>query len=321
MLRLVRAIFTNQRSAKMAQPGEKVWIDGELVDWNSPEAKIHLVTATLHYGRGVFEGIRFYAAKNKKAIFRLADHVGRLFASASLENLKIPYTEVGLQDAIIQTVAANNFDAGYIRPLIFVGSGELGLRAKNGIVHAAILVVPWGAYHGEDALRKGIRLMTSSFVRTQNMLPKSKACGNYILSYRALDEARARDFDDALLLDECGLVAEASTSNIFIVKGGKLITPPLSSPILAGITRDTIITVARDYGRKAYEREISPRKLRRADECFLCGTAAEITPVREIDGLIFGPGTTGEITGYLQWAYREIVSGRNSRYNHWLTYV
>ncbi len=308
----------------MAVKGKKIWIDGKLVDWDAPEANVHLATYTLHYGEGIFEGIRFYETEKGPAIFRLNDHARRLFESALIEDLKIPYTQEEVKNAIIKTVIANELKAGYIRPLVFVGVGGLGLQLGDNPIRLAILVWPWGAYLGKEGMEKGIRLKTSSYLRTSaSMFLKSKSCGNYTLSCRAKREAHNCGYDEALHLDERGLVTEASAANIFMIRNGQIITPPLSAPILAGLTRDSIIVIARSMGYEVVERDISRDELYTADECFLCGTAVEVTPVREIDNRPVGKGeiTSSSIGRILQIKYLEVVSGKLSEFERWLTYI
>lgn len=299
----------------------KIWIDGELLD--GPDALIHISAFALHYAKSVFEGIRFYETQRKElAIFRLEEHTKRFFSSAHIINLKMRYAPDEINKAIIETVVGNELKSGYIRPIAFAGPGPLGIVSKDNPTITAILVWFWGAYLGAEGMEKGIRLKTSSIPKDNaSMFLKSKCSANYVMANFAKEEAISAGYDDALHLDKNGLVAEASVANVFIVKDGEVITPPLSAPILPGITRDTIIVLARDRGYKATERDFTRDELYCADECFITGTAAEVTPVVEVDDRKIGTGCVGPATKLLQKLYLDIVHGRISRYRHWLTFI
>lgn len=307
----------------MAVKGKMIWIDGKLVPWDSPEACVHLATYTLHYGVGVFEGARFYNTNKGPAIFRLDDHTKRLFHSALILGLEISYNQEQVNKAIIETVIANEIPEGYIRPLVFVGTGGLGLNLADNPIRLAILVWPWGAYLGKEGLENGIRLKTSSYLRTSHSVPlKAKTCGNYTLSFLAKQEAKKSKYDEALHLDDRALVTEASAANLFMVKDSIIITPPLGAPILAGLTRDTLLVLAKDYNYNVIERNFTRDELYTADECFLCGTAVEVTPVREIDDRPIGAGKPGSITKFLQNLYFDVVAGKIEKYAaKWLTFI
>jgi branched-chain amino acid aminotransferase len=298
----------------------KIWLDSEIKNWD--EANVHIMTHTLHYGLGVFEGIRCYKTDTGSAIFRLNDHMERLFNSAHIVGIKMPYIKEVLSDAVKEIIKINGFDACYIRPIIFLGSNVFGLNSKGASVHSAIVVWKWGAYLGEESLTKGIRTKVSSFTRLHmniNMT-KAKVCGNYVNSILAKIEAVENGYDEAILLDVNGNVSEGSGENIFIVRGGVIKTPPLLS-VLEGITRDSIIKTASDQGIKVKEEVFSRDELYVAEESFLSGTAAEITPIREVDNRIIGKGVRGPITQKIQETFFDIVKGRNNRYREWLTYI
>jgi branched-chain amino acid aminotransferase len=300
---------------------DKIWIDGDFVDWDN--ATIHVLTHTLHYGLGVFEGIRCYKCnEGQSSIFRLKEHTDRLFDSAHIMQIEIPFLKEEINAAIIATLEINKLKEGYIRPLVFLGYGSMGLFPKNNPVRVVIAAWPWGAYLGEDGLKNGIRVKISSFTRQHvniNMT-KAKVCGNYVNSSMAKMEAIASGFDEALLLDTEGYVSEGSGENIFIVKEGKIITTPMTS-ILRGITRDTVITLARERGIEVAEERFTRDDLYIAEEAFFTGSAAEITPIREVDCRMIGPGKPGPITSTLQTAFFDIVTGKNKQYSHWLTYI
>ncbi len=297
-----------------------IWFDGEFVPWD--EAKVHVLTHTLHYGAGVFEGIRSYLCSDgTSAVFRLHDHVTRLFDSAKILNMKIPYTPEDVSGAIIETLKRNSLREGYIRPLAFIGEGVMGVHPSTNPVHLIIAVWPWGAYLGEEALDKGIRVKTSSFTRhhVNIMMTKAKICGNYVNSVLAKMEAVADGYDEALMLDAEGYVAEASGENLFIVKNGKIKTSPLG-PVLPGLTRECIITLARDMGYEVVEQRFTRDEVYISDEAFFTGTAAELTPIREIDGRTIGSGHAGPITKLFQQEFFKIVKGENLKYAEWLTH-
>lgn len=297
-----------------------IWLDGELVPWR--EAKVHVLTHSLHYGLGVFEGVRAYQTEQGTAVFRLADHTRRLFRSAHILNMKMPYDADTLNHAQLQTVRENALDSAYIRPLVFYGSEGMGIRADMLSTHVAIASWHWGAYLGEEGLQKGIKVRTSSLTRhhVNITMCRAKACGNYINSMLALQEARAAECDEALMLDAEGYVMEGTGENIFVVRDAKIYTPDLTSA-LEGITRDTVITLAADLGLEIKEKRITRDEVYIADEVFFTGTAAEVTPVREVDGRVIGAGTRGPITENLQSQYFDCVYGRNSRHQDWLTYI
>ncbi|WP_461833507.1 branched-chain amino acid transaminase [Desulfothermus sp.] len=297
-----------------------IWFDGEFVPWD--EAKVHVLTHTLHYGAGVFEGIRSYKCSDgTSAVFRLNEHVRRLFDSAKILNIKIPYTEQEICDAIIATLKKNNLPEGYIRPLVFIGDGAMGVHPSTNPIRVIIAVWPWGAYLGEEALEKGIRVKTSSFTRhhVNVMMTKAKICGNYVNSVLAKMEAVSNGYDEALMLDVDGYVAEASGENLFIVRDSKIKTSPLG-PVLPGLTRDCIITIAKDMGYEVTEQRFTRDELYISDEAFFTGTAAELTPIREVDGRIIGAGHRGPITKLFQQEFFKIVRGENLKYAGWLTH-
>lgn len=295
-------------------------MDGEFVDWE--KANVHVLTHSLHYGLGVFEGIRCYKTDKGPAIFRLKEHVDRLFSSAHIFLMKMPFTKDEITNAIIETIRVNNIKECYIRPLVYIGYGAMGLYPKDNPVKVAIAVWPWGAYLGEDGINKGIRVKVSSFIRSHvnyNMT-RGKVCGHYVNSLIAKNEAKACGFDEALLLDTEGYVSEGSGENIFIVRNGVLKTTPLTS-ILQGITRDSMMEMARDEGIKVVEEKFTRDELYISDEAFFTGTAAEVTPIREVDGRTIGSGKPGPVTKKLQKLFFDTVKGKNKNYEAWLTYI
>jgi len=297
-----------------------IWFDGQQIPWR--EAKTHVLTHTLHYGMGVFEGVRAYHAQQGTAIFRLHAHTDRLFRSAHILRMSIPYTRDEINLACISAVRDNNLETAYIRPMCFYGAEGMGLRADNLLVHVIVAAWSWGSYLGQTALENGIRIKTSSYTRhhVNSTMCKAKANGNYMNSMLAFQEALDCGYDEALLLDHEGYVAEGSGENIFIVRKGCLYTPDLTSA-LEGITRDTIITVAGDLGLKITEKRITRDEVYVADEAFFTGTAAEVTPVRNMDGRIIGNGARGPITEKLQTLYFDYVHGRRDDHRDWLTYI
>jgi branched-chain amino acid aminotransferase len=302
------------------QATERIWLDGALVPWN--EANVHVLTHTLHYGLGVFEGIRCYEGHDgRSAIFRLAEHVERLFASAHVLDLPLPYTPEAVAQACIDTVRANRLAACYIRPIAFMGDGEMGLSARPK-TRLAIAVWPWGAYLGDDGLAKGVRLKTSSFARIHpnTLMTKAKAVGHYVNSILAAREARGLGYDEALMLDVDGYVAEASGENVFIVSKGIVRTPTLGTA-LAGITRASVLTLLADAGIPTREERLTRDDVYLADEAFFTGTAVEVTPVREVDERRIGKGRPGPITQRLQELFFRVVQGREPRYRSWLAPV
>jgi branched-chain amino acid aminotransferase len=301
--------------------GEKIWLDGRLVDW--ADGNVHLLTHTLHYGLGVFEGIRCYrAADGRSAVFRLPEHVRRLFESAHINLMEVPYTRQQVTQAILETLRANRLEEGYVRPLVFIGDGAMGLNPGNNPIRVAVIVWPWGAYLGEEGLERGIRAKVSTFCRhhVNAKMTKGKTCGDYVNSILAKREALLDGYDEAIMLDAQGLVAEASGENLFMVVDGALHTPPLPT-VLAGLTRAAVIDIARDKGIAVHERPITRDELYIADELFLTGTAAEVTPIREVDRRQIGEGRRGPVTKTLQSAFFEVVTGNEPKYERWLTYV
>jgi branched-chain amino acid aminotransferase len=295
-------------------------MDGELVEWDG--ANVHILTHSLHYGLGVFEGIRCYATAKGPAIFRLREHVERLFSSAHIFLMKIPFTETQIVDAVIETVAVNRVKECYIRPLVYIGYGAMGLYPKDNPVKVSIAVWPWGTYLGEDGITNGIRIKVSSFIRghVNSNLSRGKVCGYYVNSQLAKKEAISCGYDEALLLDTEGYVSEGSGENVFIMRNGVLKTTPLTS-ILEGITRDSVIKIARNEGIEVVEERFTRDELYIAEEAFLTGTAAEVTPIREVDGRTIGAGKPGNITRRLQSLFFDVVKGKNKDYASWLTYV
>jgi len=304
----------------MADRDGFIWFDGKLVPWR--EATVHVLTHTLHYGTGVFEGVRAYHAEQGTSIFRLEAHTDRLFNSAKILNINIPHSKDELIAAQIAAVKENNLDSAYIRPMCFFGAEGIGLRADNLKVHTMVAAWEWGAYLGKEALEKGIRIRTSSFTRhhVNITMCKAKANGNYMNSTLALQEALRDGYDEALLLDVDGYVAEGSGENVFIVRNGIIYTPELTSA-LEGITRETIMALASDIGVEVKEKRLTRDEVYIADEAFFTGTAAEVTPIREYDGRNIGTGSRGPITEKLQKMYFDLVHGRIEKYNDWLTVV
>lgn len=298
----------------------QIWLDGQLVPWR--DAKIHVLTHTLHYGMGVFEGIRAYETDQGAAIFRLQEHTDRLFRSAKIMNMEMPFDKETINEATKLAVAVNNLDSAYIRPMVFYGSEGMGLRADNLKVHVMIAAWEWGAYLGAENLEKGIRIRTSSYTRhhVNVAMCKAKANGHYINSMLALQEALTDGYDEALLLDVDGFVAEGSGENIFIVRDGVIYTPELTSA-LEGITRDTLIKLANEIGLEVKEKRITRDEVYVADEAFFTGSAAEVTPIRELDNRSIGNGSRGPITEKLQAMYFDQVQGKRDKFPEWQTLV
>lgn len=301
--------------------GDKIWMDGELVDWDA--ANVHVLTHSLHYGLGVFEGIRCYATDDgRSAIFRLPEHVRRLFDSARINLMEIPFTQEEITAGVIASLRANSLAEGYIRPIAFIGDGMMGLNPGNNPIRVAIIAYPWGKYLGDEGIERGIRAKVSTFARNHPAakMTKGKTTGDYVNSILAKREALLDGYDEAVMLDTDGRVSEASGENVFIVRGGEIRTPTLPT-ILGGLTREAVIQVARDKGIPVVETEITRDECYIADEMFLTGTAAEVTPIRELDRRPIGDGTRGPVTRTLQDAFFAIVAGRDSKYESWLTYL
>ncbi len=297
-----------------------IWFDGEMVPWK--EAKVHVLTHTLHYGMGVFEGVRAYNTEKGTAIFRLDEHTDRLFRSAHIMNMEIPFSKEEIKQAQIEAVKQNNLPDAYIRPMVFYGSEGMGLRAEGLKVHVIVAAWSWPSYMSPEAKEKGIKVRTSSYTRhhVNISMCKAKANGHYINSMLALKEALSGGADEALLLDPEGYVAEGSGENIFIVYKGVLYTPELTA-CLDGITRNAIFSLAEDLGYKIVEKRIIRDEVYVADEAFFTGTAAEVLPIRELDGRLIGSGKSGPITEKFQTAYFDQVYGRNDKHADWLTPV
>ncbi len=304
----------------MADRDGVIWYDGELVPWR--EANTHVLTHSLHYGMGVFEGVRAYNTPDGTAIFRLQAHTDRLFDSAHIMGMKIPFTKDEINEATRAAVRENGLESAYIRPLAFYGSEGLGSRADNLQVHGVVAAWHWGAYMGEEALERGIKIRTSSFTRhhVNISMTRAKASGHYINSMLALQEAVSAGADEALLLDPEGYVAEGSGENVFIVKDGVIYTPEVTA-CLNGITRNTVLTLARELGVEIVEKRITRDEVYIADEAFFTGTAAEVTPIRELDGRQIGAGRRGPVTEKLQKAYFDLVTGKTAAHAEWRTLV
>lgn len=298
----------------------KIWFNGQLIEWR--DAKTHVLTHTLHYGMGVFEGVRAYETAEGPAIFRLQEHTKRLFNSAKILGMKLPYTQDEINQAHIDVVKANNLHSCYFRPMAYYGAAKLGVAPQADDVQVILAAWPWGAYLGEEGMKRGIRVRVSSFTRHHPNIHmiKAKANGNYLNSILANTEATCDGYDEAILLDAQGYVAEGSGENIFVVNEGKLYTPALDVA-LDGITRKSVIAIAEEMGLPVIEKRITRDELYAADEVFFTGTAAEVTPIREIDNREIGIGERGPITTEIQQRYFDIVEGKNPAYRHWLTYV
>jgi len=304
----------------MLEESKYIWMDGKLVDW--ADAKVHILTHTLHYGTGAFEGIRCYKTKSGSAVFRLQEHVKRLFDSCHILQMEMPFTRDEISRAILKTIKANKLKECYIRPLVYLGYGTMGLYPKENPVSVSIATWPWGAYLGDDGIKKGIRVKVSSFTRlhVNVTMTKSKTCGDYVNSTLAKREAIACGYDEALILDTSGYVAEGTGQNIFIVRDGILMTPPLPS-VLEGITRRSIMEIAKKEKIEVKETNFTRDEIYIADEAFFTGTAAEVTPIREADGRSIGNGSPGPVTKKLQKLFFKIVKGEERAYKSWLTYV
>ena len=304
----------------MADRDGWIWMDGELVPWR--DAKIHVLTHSLHYGMAVFEGVRCYETQTGSAIFRLQDHTQRLLNSAKIFQMKIPYEAAVLEAAQKEVGRRNGLKSCYLRPIAWIGSEKMGISAVGNTIHVSVVAWPWGAYLGEDGLSKGIRVKTSSFSRhhVNVSLVRAKASGYYINSILAHQEVAANGYDEALLLDTDGYASEGAGENLFIVKAGKVFTPDLAS-CLDGITRSTAITLAQDLGFSVIEKRITRDEIYCADEAFFTGTAAEVTPIRELDDRVIGQGRRGPVTEKIQSLFFDVVAGRAQKYSGWLSPV
>ncbi|MCP8307866.1 MAG: branched-chain amino acid transaminase [archaeon] len=300
---------------------ELIWMNGKFVGWD--EAKIHILTHGLHYGTSVFEGIRCYETINGPAVFRLKDHIKRLFDGAKVMMMNIPFTMEEIFEAVKETVRVNRLKECYIRPIVYYGYKEMGINPMENPIDVAIACWPWGTYLGEEGLKRGVRCKVSSWLRIDSRMlpPLVKVAGNYVNSVLAKLEALKCGYDEAILVNFNGRVAEGPGENIFIVKNGTLITPPLSAGALSGITRDSVITIAKDQGISIIETDILREQLFLADEAFFTGTAAEVTPIREIDGRVIGNGSRGPITEKLQSEFFRVVRGEDEKYLNWLDFV
>ena len=304
----------------MADRDGKIWKDGHMIEWR--DATLHMLTHSLHYGMAIFEGVRAYKTVDGTAIFRLKEHTQRLFNSAKIFQMQMPYDMETLMAAQLDVVRANKLESCYIRPLAWIGSEKMGVSARGNTIHVSIAAWPWGAYLGEEGLAKGIRVKTSSFTRhhVNVSMVRAKASGYYINSILANQEVTAEGYDEALLLDTEGYVSEGAGENVFIVKAGKIYTPDLAS-CLDGITRDSVLTMARDLGIEVIEKRITRDEIYCADEAFFTGTAAEVTPIRELDNRTIGAGSRGPVTEKLQSLFFDVVGGKSAKYKHWLTPV
>jgi branched-chain amino acid aminotransferase len=304
----------------MADRDGKIWKDGKLVDWR--DANLHMLTHSLHYGMAVFEGVRAYKTVDGTAIFRLREHTQRLFNSAKIFQMAIPFDMETLIEAQKEVVRENQLESCYLRPLVWIGSEKMGVSARGNTIHVGIAAWPWGAYLGEEGLQRGIRVKTSSFTRhhVNVSMVRAKASGYYINSILANQEVTTEGYDEALLLDTDGYVSEGAGENVFLIRNGKIYTPDLAS-CLDGITRDAVLTMARDLGIDVIEKRITRDELYCADEAFFTGTAAEITPIRELDNRQIGIGSRGPVTEKLQSLFFDVVAGKAPQYQHWLTRV
>jgi len=306
----------------MSDRDGKIWMDGQMVEWR--DAKIHVLTHTLHYGCGAFEGVRAYKGDNGvTSIFRLTEHTDRLFNSAKILRMTIPFTKEQVNQAQIDVIRANKLESGYLRPLTWVGDRKLGVSTKGNDIHLMVAAWPWGAYLGEDGMKRGIRVKISSYTRhhVNITMTQAKAVSNYTNSILANREATDDGYDEAILLDASGFVSEGAGENIFVVKDGVVYTPDLSAGALNGITRNTVLHICKDLGLELIQKRITRDELYISDEVFFTGTAAEVTPIREIDRIEIGAGSRGPITEKIQSAFFDIVNGRNPKYAHWLSKV
>ncbi|MES2192536.1 MAG: branched-chain amino acid transaminase [Pseudomonadota bacterium] len=305
----------------MADRDGKIWMDGQMVDWR--DAKIHVLSHTLHYGCGAFEGVRAYKTADGTAIFRMEEHTERFFNSAKILRMKIPFTQQEINEAQKAVVRENKLESGYLRPLTWIGSQKLGVSPRGNTIHAMVAAWEWGAYLGEEGMKRGIRVKVSSYTRhhVNITMTQAKAVSNYTNSILANMEALDDGYDEALLLDASGFVSEGAGENIFVVKGGVVYTPDLSAGALNGITRNTVMHICKDLGLELVQKRITRDEVYIADEAFFTGTAAEVTPIRELDRIEIGIGSRGPITEKIQNAFFDIVNGRNPKYAHWLTKV
>ena len=299
----------------------KIWMDGQMVDWR--DAKIHVLTHTLHYGCGVFEGVRAYKTADGTAIFRLEEHTQRLLNSAKILRMTIPFSKEQIMQAQLDVVRENKLESCYLRPLSWIGSRKLGISPKGNHIHLMVAAWAWGAYLGDEGMTKGIRVKISSYTRhhVNITMTQAKAVSNYTNSILANMEALDDGYDEAMLLDANGFVSEGSGENLFVVKDGVVYTPDLSAGALNGITRNTVLHICKDLGLEVVQKRITRDEVYIADEAFFSGTAAEITPIRELDRLTIGCGSRGPITEKIQSAFFDIVNGRNPKYAHWLAKV
>ena len=305
----------------MADRDGKIWMDGAMVDWR--DAKIHVLTHTLHYGCGAFEGVRAYNTVDGTAIFRLREHTERLYNSAKILRMKIPFSLQEVMDAQRTVVRENQLESCYLRPLTWIGSEKLGVSPKGNSIHLMVAAWPWGAYLGEEGMKRGIRVKTSSFTRhhVNITMTQAKTVSNYTNSILANMEATDDGYDEALLLDASGFVSEGAGENLFVIKGGVVYTPDLSAGALNGITRNTVFAICADLGLPVVEKRITRDEVYIADEAFFTGTAAEVTPIREFDHRPIGEGRRGPVTAKLQTMFFDIVNGRSAKHREWLTAV
>jgi len=306
----------------MSDRDGKIWMDGQMVDWR--EAKIHVLTHTLHYGCGAFEGVRAYKGDDgTTAIFRLEEHTTRLFNSAKILRMVIPFTKEEVNEAQKAVIRENKLESGYLRPLTWVGDRKLGVSTKGNDIHLMVAAWPWGAYLGEEGMKRGIRTKISSYTRhhVNITMTQAKAVSNYTNSILANREATDDGYDEAILLDASGFVSEGAGENIFVIKDGVVYTPDLSAGALNGITRNTVLHICKDLGLELVQKRITRDELYISDEIFFTGTAAEVTPIREVDRVEIGSGSRGPITEKIQTAFFDIVNGRNPKYAHWLAKV
>ncbi len=305
----------------LADRDGKIWMDGQMVDWR--DAKIHVLTHTLHYGCGAFEGVRAYETADGTAIFRLQEHTQRLFNSAKILRMAMPFSQDEINEAQRAVVRENNLSSCYLRPLVWIGSEKLGVSPKGNRIHVMVAAWAWGAYLGEEGMKRGIRVKTSSYTRhhVNITMTQAKTVSNYTNSILANMEALDDGYDEALLLDASGFVSEGAGENIFVVKDGRIYTPDLSAGALNGITRNTVLHIAQDLGLELVQKRITRDEVYIADEAFFTGTAAEVTPIRELDRIQIGAGSRGPVTEKVQNAFFDIVNGRNPKYAHWLTKV